>query len=157
MYDVVAATAAHADYLASHMREADAAEVWASGHHTPAEALHLSMKVSREPMTGTVDGQPVCMFGLVAVTALSDFGVPWLLGSEELPRHARVFLRANKLLVGHWRSQYAILENYVDARNKVAIRWLSWLGFTVFPAQPFGPEQLPFHKFGAYQCASQPL
>ena len=37
--------------------------------------------------------------------------------------------------------------NYVDARHTDAIRWLKWLGFTLHPATPYGPFDLPFHKF----------
>ena len=42
---------------------------------------------------------------------------------------------------------YSLLINFVDARHGVAIRWLKWLGFKVFPAKPFGPDKLPFHRF----------
>lgn len=42
---------------------------------------------------------------------------------------------------------FALLTNYVDARNAVSIRWLRWLGFEIEPAAPFGIHGLPFHRF----------
>lgn len=150
-YQVVPATPAHAAELAANMREADVAEIWAGWRHTPAEALDRSMKGSRDTMAGLADGRVVCMFGVGSYTILSDIACPWLLGSEELPQHARAFLRLNRVYARHIKDEYAILENYVDARNAVAIRWLRWLGFTIWEPQPFGPDGLPFHKFGAYR------
>ena len=146
-YAIVPATMAHAEELAANMRKADVAEIWAAGRHKPLEALKLSLVVSRDPKAGLVDGRVVCMFGIAAPTLMSFTGVPWLLGSEELARHWRYFLRANIPVVARMREEYDVLANYVDARNKTAIRWLKWLGFDIKEAQPYGPDGLPFHRF----------
>ena len=39
------------------------------------------------------------------------------------------------------------LENYVDARNKRAIRVLKWLGFNIERPVLHGPNQMLFHRF----------
>lgn len=150
-YRIVPATPAHAAELAANMREADVAEVWAGWRHTPTEAINRSIAVSRDPLAGLADGRVVCIFGVASPIILSAVASPWLLGAKELPRHSRTFLRLNRLYTRHIRNEYAILENYVDARNALAIRWLRWLGFTIWEPQPFGPDQLPFHRFGAYR------
>ena len=146
-YGVVQATDEYAVRLAETMRQADRDELWAASHSLPLDALRRSLRVSHATYVGIADGRPVCMFGVAPLTLLSDVACPWLLGAEELPRHARVFLRANRVYMRMIRKQYAYMANFVDARNVVAIRWLHWLGFTILPAEPYGVERLPFHKF----------
>ncbi len=146
-YQVVPATEAHAEEMALVMRQADVDEVWAASHYEPLEALLASLRVSPDPWTGLADDRVVCMYGVGQLTLLSDWGSPWLLTSQELPDHARAFLRRNKLYLAEIRSKYRLLLNFVDARNTMSIRWLKWLGFDIAPTQSLGPENLPFHPF----------
>lgn len=147
-YEVVPATDEHAVALAAVMRKADIDEVWAACRFKPLEALRMSMLVSRDPSTGLADGRPVCMFGVGEFgTIIAPRTQPWLLGAEELPKHARTFLRMNRSYIKRVREQYSVLENYVDARNALAIRWLKWLGFDIKEPVIFGPDGLLFHPF----------
>ena len=44
--------------------------------------------------------------------------------------------------------EYPLLVNYVDARNKVAIRWLRFLGFTfIRKIEKYGVGRKPFYEF----------
>lgn len=146
-YAVVPATEEHVIHVAANMREADVQEVYAAHHHTPFEALRLSVECTAEPMAGTVDGVPMCIFGIGQSTFLSRDGSPWLLGHRELPEHARAFLRMSRNWMLEERMKYTKLANYVDARNEHSIRWIKWLGYHVKPAKPFGAERMPFHRF----------
>lgn len=74
-------------------------------------------------------------------------GIPWLLGTPEIPDHARAFLRASKLWVRQQIKQYDTLENWVDVRHTRAVQWLQWLGFSLDAPRPFGVEKMPFHHF----------
>ena len=129
-YEVVAATEAHARELAPRLRAIDIEEVAAFGHG-PLEALLRSIRVSRDAYAGLVDGRVLCLFGVSARTITSDEASPWLLASDELREHVKVFLRLNRLYIAGIRSRYRVLHNFVGARNTIAIRWLQWLGFTV--------------------------
>lgn len=129
-YEVVEATMTHVAELAPRMRAADVEEVAVFGH-TPLEALTRSVKVSRDAYAGLVNGRVICMFGVSSPTLMSDEGSPWLLGSDEIVRHAKVFLRLNRLYIAGIRRQYRVLHNFVGARNVAAIRWLGWLGFSI--------------------------
>ncbi len=146
-YQIVPATEEHAREMALVMRQADVDEVWAASHYEPLEALLVSLRLSPDPRAGLADGRVVCIYGVGQATLLSAHGVPWMLTAEELPDHARAFLRRNKLYLSEIRSKYRLLLNFVDARNTMAIRWLEWLGFDIAPAQPLGAENLPFHPF----------
>lgn len=146
-YEVIPATEDHALEMAPFMRQADADEVWAAAHFTPIEALLVSLETSLDAKAGLVDGRVLCMFGVGQMSLISDTGIPWMLGSEELPDYAIAFLRRNKEYVAEISTKYRLLLNYVDARNTMSIRWLDWLGFEVEDAAPFGVEDMPFHLF----------
>ena len=146
-YSIEPATWEHAQELADHMRAPDKREVWAAAHHEPEQAVCLSLAASRDARTGLADGEVVCMFGVGSLTILSLTGIPWLLATKKLDQHGRAFLRRNRKVLADMGDGYPLLRNHVDARNKVAIRWLRWLGFTILPPETYGVDQLPFHPF----------
>ena len=146
-YEIVPATLEHAEELAENMRWPDVEEVWATAHVYPLQATLLTMEVSHDAMTGLADGEVVCMFGVASAMIISTTGVPWLLTTDLVGKHAKPFLRRNKKVVAEMLVAYPFLRNYVDERNTVAIKWLKWLGFNVMPPVPFGVEGLPFHPF----------
>ena len=146
-YAIIPATRQHIDHIAPKMRKADAAEVWASSAVRPRLALLGSLLASRDANTGTVDEEPICMFGIGVGTPFASAASPWLLGTDLIEQHAIAFLRLNKKYLQDAREKYPVLSNYVDARNLASIRWLSWLGFTILPAEPYGPFNAMFHHF----------
>jgi len=142
--NVVPATFDHAAQMAPRMRLSDRREIWASGMRTPLKVLMASLRAA-PAWCGTADGVPVCMYGIVPAAA--HVGVPWLLGTDDLPRYAVPFLRGSRLYIDRARREFQLLTNYIDARNETSIAWVRWLGFSVLPAVPFGPFGLPFHRF----------
>lgn len=148
IYEVVSATQEHGQYIATYIRDADRAEIWAAHHVLPHDAIALSLAVSGGTgYTGMADGIPVCLYGVAPGSLVDPAGRPWLLGTNDVPYHSVKFLRESKRIVNEMREQFGNLYNYVDARNTVSIRWLSWLGFDIYEALPYGIEQRPFHLF----------
>lgn len=157
-YEIVPATEAHAIEIAENMRQADVEEIWASSRSLPMASTTRSFRVSRDPKiiecvwhdtkTGTADSKAMCIFGVTTPTALSRIGCPWMLGHKDLPLHAKPFLKLSREYVRQIKQDYDILINWVDARNTLSLRWMKWVGLQVFPPEPFGPDQLPFHKIG---------
>ena len=146
-YEVVKATPEHAVDMAPRLRLADRAEIWASSKATPTRTLLASIKESRWAFAGLVDGEPVCLFGIVPVGLIGPVAVPWLLATDAMERHARMFLHRSRHTVAIMSQAYPLLVNYVDARNKVSIKWLKWLGFDIMEPVPHGSFGLPFHRF----------
>lgn len=146
-YSLATATEQDLCHIAQNMDPADAAEVWATAHLTPLEAITISAAASRDPWVGRVEGVPICAFGVSQRTILDDKGVPWLLGTPEIRKHARVFLHVSRNWVEAQAECFRTLENFVDSRHTRAVKWLRWLGFTIEPAQPYGPDGVPFHHF----------
>lgn len=144
------ATVEHIGLIADYCREADKQELWATAYVSPADAMSLGIKASGEmAFTGFINDIPVCMFGFVRRGLISSVGVPWMVSTSWLDQkdYAAAFLKPCKPVIRIALDTFPILENFVDARNKRAIRWLQWLGFTLFDPQPFGVLGLPFHRF----------
>lgn len=130
-----------------HIREADRQEVWAAGKLTPEIALRRGLAASDRAFTGVIDGEIVAMFGVTPGSILGGVGVPWMLGTEAIERHAVAFIRQSRPALWMMHARYDYLINFVDDRNKAAIRWLQWLGFHVEQPVPMGPFRVPFRRF----------
>lgn len=145
---ILPATVEHAAAMAPLVRPEDRQELWASVMQRPLNAMLSGVKYSEEAATGFVDGEPVAMWGVVRESFIGNIGVPWMVATELLDKHARTFIRHCRGPVLEMMGKFDTLQNYVDARNKRAIQWLQWVGFNVEDeAAPFGMLGLPFHKF----------
>ncbi|KAF0146559.1 MAG: hypothetical protein FD153_100, partial [Rhodospirillaceae bacterium] len=91
--EIVPAVASHISIFAPHIREADRAEVWASGHFTPEEALRRSLALSTHAWTIFIEGDPLAMWGVAPLNLLAGVGAPWLLSTDAVDRYPRTFLR----------------------------------------------------------------
>lgn len=134
-------------FIADNMRKADVIEVWAAGRHTPIEALELSMKRSKKSVIVYDDDIPLTALGLVLRDFLSSVGVPWLLSAEQALKHKRKFLELSPPVIQEMLDICPKLVNYVHAENKLSIRWLQWLGFTIEDPKPAGLSGELFHRF----------
>lgn len=133
--------------LAADMRQADVDEIWASNHHTPIEALMNGLAKSDRSVIVTVDDEPCVMLGLVIRDILSGAGVPWLLGTETALKHKRKFLTQVPVVIDEMLTICPRLFNYVHVDNKVSIKWLKRIGFTIDEPVPYGRDNELFHKF----------
>ena len=132
--------------LSSKLRKSDIEEVLASHNFAPKEAVSVSVELSTHSYAVRVNNALVMIYG-VSMLHDKNGASPWMLATDELQKHAIKFYRITKKHVDEMYKQYGYLENYVDARNALSIRWLKWLGFTIHKAEPYGIEQLLFHRF----------
>lgn len=136
--------------VADTMRSEDVAEVKAQSGNTPRQALLYCFFASKPCMTMVSrHGNVIGMWGVVPEDDMS--GRIWMLGSQAMlddGNDRRVFLRKSKEILDSLHGQYPVLFNQVDARNKVHVRWLQWMGFTFIQEHPnYGAEGLPFFEF----------
>jgi hypothetical protein len=144
-YQIIQAQAEHVLAMRDRIRQADIDELWATSKSTPEVAMHNGLSMSSHVWVMTADGVPLCMFGVVP--ASESIGVPWLVGTVDLERHAMAFLRLSIKYVKRMSSTYNHLINFIDDRNVIAISWLKWLGFTMDEPAPFGPLGVMFRRF----------
>ena len=145
--EILPTTREHLLRLATTMRQADRDEIYAAEGKTPFQGLTDANKVSRDTFTATARGHVLCSFGVIPLTKVGGIASPWFLSSEYLPEHPRALLCYSRDAITHWRKEYDLLVNFVDARYTMSIRWLEKIGFTIHPAEPYGFLQLPFHMF----------
>lgn len=141
------ATIAHAESIAANARAADVQEFLAMSGDSPIEVLQRALQRDHQAVCGLVDGVPVTMWGCASGAIAGGVGLPWMVGSKHLDRHALYFLYHCRDHVATMRDRFGFLCNWVDARNVRAVQWLRWLGFTLETPQPAGIAGLPFHKF----------
>ena len=134
--------------LASTMRAQDVAEVRAAGREDLHEAVAQSVRVSAWCHAVHVDGELACIFGVAPRgTLLNPVGVPWLLGTDLIPKHRRIFARLSRPYIAQMLAAYPHLTNAVHAKNTVAVRWLKAVGFALQPAHAHPATGEPFHVF----------
>lgn len=138
-----------ASQLAPRLRVADILEIQAATGESPLTALKRSIACSNPCYTLVNDSNLVlASFGVIPDMNHIDMGSVWLLGAQELNNYSLYFLRHCRSWVNKLQEDYIVLWNYVDARNKVHIRWLKWCGFTFLRLiNNHGVEQRPFYEF----------
>lgn len=141
------ATLEDCSQLGPQLREADKHELKLSCGLEPITALALSLKNSRK-VYAVIDEQeiPIAIFGVVG--DYRNLGVPWMLGSKGIYKHASQFMAESKQWLEVIEQDYDLLANYVHADNKKAIRWLQWMGFKMLRLVPdYGQGKAPFYEF----------
>ena len=126
------------DLLAPNLREIDCREVWALSRLGPREALGRSLECSVKAWTALTQGRIIQMWGVSRLGGLMGFvGSPWLLASDilERPEVAREFIRQSRPYARELEEGFDRLTNLVHAGNRLAIRWLEWLGFSLAPGE----------------------
>ena len=135
------------DMLVENMRKHDIQEVNAATRMGIRNAVKTSVNLSSYSKTGLVNDELVCMWGVCPISLISGSGSPWMLGTDLINEKQRIFLRRSKPWLDDIRKDYRYLENFVDERNVMSIKWLKWLGFEMDEAEPYGIHGEPFHKF----------
>ena len=143
---IIDSVAEHIPPIAENMREDDVVEVRAMGLE-PIEALELGLERATWCKTGLIDGVPVVMFGVTPVSILSGVGSPWLLGTDDVLRMKKTFIKKNREYIPKMLRSFPRLFNFVDTRNVRSITWLKLLGFEILPAIPIGVHGEMFHPF----------
>lgn len=128
---IVEATVEHAGYLQHHLRSSDVRECMIHSS-TPWRALHAPLRLKyANTWTGLYKDKPVCMFGIVPFIESDDFtgGTIWLLGTDDIDKNAKKFLKTSKLFCDWASARYDLLENVVPIDHDRTLKWLDWLGF----------------------------
>lgn len=145
-----APTQAEMTHIAANMRAADVTELRHLGREDPLSAVTQSAARADEVYLAYFDGQPAAIFGVGRMAVLGNVGVPWFLGTDDVPRAARLMVVDANMAVASWRRKYGLLQNTVSVKNTVSVRWLTRLGFEFGPAftTPFGGTAMTFTMKG---------
>lgn len=110
---------------------------------------HLKNKSVRA-RCGRVDGELVAVYGVLAPTLLSHEGNPWMAATSAVERSdiRRIFLEHTMHEVAWLAEGFDALWNVCSVDNKIAIRWLKWIGFQ-FEDTIVDVRGHPFQRFYA--------
>jgi len=144
--EIKVATREETEFVIQNMRAQDRREVMDS-HGVFGLNLLRDAADWGDARVGKVGDDILCLFGVTPMTIVGGGGIPWMISTDAIRKHARIFLPRSKQWVDEQLEEYGYLTNYVDERNTVAKRWLKWLGFTLAEPVPYGLRKLPFHKF----------
>lgn len=133
-----------AEDIARIVRDADREEIDALGMGM-VEALKTCFGGSMKASKIVIGGHVVAVFGDAFHSA--EVGVPWLISTYHVERHPKAFLQVCRPEVREMLTRHQSLLNFVDVRNKSAVKWLKWLGFEFMEAIPYGPKGLMFYPF----------
>jgi hypothetical protein len=131
--------------VTEHIRSENVAELEVIDGFDLPTVMDLCINQSAMALTGEFDGEPVCLFGVVATSP--GVGAPWMFGSSLIDKHAVAFLRGSKTVISVMLNEWDYLENWADTRNLRGLRWIRFMGFTIHPAQPYGLKGMLFHRF----------
>ena len=135
------------DGLLPQVRQADLDEIEGALGVSMREALMDGVTGSCKVAKIVVGDKVLAVFGDADCPGLPGVGVPWLISTVHVERHAKAFLQVCRPEVANMMTRHHGLLNFVDVRNTVAIRWLKWLGFTFEAAIPYGLADEPFYPF----------
>lgn len=119
--------------ISDNMREIDKKECLSVGFENPYQALHESINNSTKAYIATYRDVPMCAFGID--NKKTELGcMIWCLGVKDLEKYKKPFISISKNIIEQWQKEYGQLYNFVLSENDNCIKWLSWLGAKVHPA-----------------------
>lgn len=132
--------------MAAKLSRDHAREIRDTGKLDPATAVLLSLDVSLEAYAFVVAGAPVFMMGVERAAALTRSAMVWMLGTEDIRRHAAGTLRAARWGVNRAFAASGAdrIEQFIPAWYATGLRFVSRLGFRLEPsgAKTFGGDAL---------------
>lgn len=139
---LVPATRELCEAVADRLRPEECVEVRAASDDSPLEAVlrgYLDSDLCRVALLGA---EPLCIWGVRRENWY--WRRVWLLGTDAVPKHRMTFLRASRRFLPRVLERFPHLRNWCDASYVKSLRWLKWLGFTIYPAEAYGSQGLPF-------------
>lgn len=147
VYRIVPAEIGHVREILPNLRKADIVEGEIATGLSAEEALTDSVMLSYEAIAAYADDCLVMLAGVAPVSLTSSVARPWMVGTDELSKHAFRLCKENRCYVKKWLAWFSYLENWVDAENKPALKWLKWLGFELEDPIPWGNSGHFFIRF----------
>lgn len=103
------------------------------------------MTMSDRTYVGIVDGEIVCVWGVLRQSLLSTRGYLWLLTTEKAEEHKFLLIRWSQRIIENLLKRYSALIGECVIEDERARRWMRFLGATF--SHPEG-KTIPFQIVG---------
>lgn len=133
-------------YLSKRMRDEDVKEIKISHNAEPLESLLSSFQLKNSQVFSIIGTNKDCvgMFGVSDCPFTENFGVAWLLSSDNLNSDARQFLKESRSWVNLLNEKYDYIYNWVHPDNWVTLKWLQFCGFKPKSKHQYGVNNEEF-------------
>lgn len=108
-------------------------------------ALIGYMTMSDRTYVGVVDGEIVCIWGVLRQSLMSTRGYLWLLATPGADEHKFLLVRYSQRIIERLLVRYTSLIGECAIEDDRARRWMKWLGATF--SEPAG-KTIPFQIVG---------
>lgn len=134
-------------WITEHLTEADRVELFAGGHKSVEKVIRDAVRKSKACIVAVYEDKPLTIYGLYKSSVLGNGGIPWMLTTHQSKQYRREYMVYTRLVIDEMLEECDVLSNYVHAKNRISIKWLKALGFTIDE-----PEENPitkelFHRF----------
>ena len=142
---VVEATEAHALEIAARLSPQSLRDL-AVFNLEPGPLCVDNLRTSMCVFAGMADDRCVALFGVLP-DENRRAGQPWLLTSEDLPKHKHALARGSQQYMALLQREFDWLHGWTGARNTVSRRWLAWMGFTLASEPTLIGNGQPYYHF----------
>jgi len=132
------------DFTNFNLHPNNLAEIKVSSGIDPDMCLAILWEHSIEKLIAEVDGNPVCLYGIVQHEELNNF---WLFFSKDITNIPLSFFKESRKIAKNIINNYGYAEGWIYAKNTFAMQWAKWAGWTIDPGEPYGNAGEIFHKF----------
>lgn len=134
--------------VAINLRKIDRLEIALVSRKDPVSSLRFGFEKSELCYTVVIDGKPCGMFGVYKYGVLGFKACIWFLGTDDLKKIRKSFVKESILYIDSFFDiGVSELENYVWVGNRLAIRWLLWLGAKFDEPKEYGIRKKRFFRF----------
>ncbi len=136
--------------VGQHLRRGDYDELYAATGTDPVHTVVKSFEAHPEScyiFRWDKNDAPLAIWGCVPAF-VNGLAVPWMVATPDAMRYPREIITISREFTKEWNDQYPLLVNYVDARNKISIRWLKSMGYSFIQLHAeYGFAKIPFWEF----------
>lgn len=112
------------------------------GPDSENEIISRCLSRTRDMWIGYSNSAPVCAWGLVPPTLLSDSAYLWMMSIGEPKKYEFVLVRHSQMQIAAMLERYPTIVGHCEIGDRRAQRWLRWLGAEFGPLHRDG--LLPF-------------
>jgi hypothetical protein len=131
-------------FLSDNVRDDDRKEALIFTNLHIDEIFKITPNILEESFVWEVDNKLIAMYG---IARWDNHNIIWLLATNEFDKYKIIFRKDCKKVFNEMMKKERHVYNYVLAESKKVVRWLEWLGFTVYAPEPMGVNGELFCNF----------
>ncbi len=119
--------------ITPNIRVSDVIEIAAmmGPHKTTQEHLQSCIEQSKETYALVYNKKIISLWGVSNCHHVTNFGVPWLIGTDDISEVSRKFIRHSVGWIKHLSKDYEALYNFVHVPHWQSQKWLQLCGFNI--------------------------